>query len=42
MSEEPPKHVGPMCRCLKCCCKPGQGHKHPDWIAWEKRFRAAL
>jgi hypothetical protein len=27
--------VGPLCRCITCCCKPGQGHKHPDWTdAW--------
>jgi hypothetical protein len=34
-----PTHVGPMCRCMSCCCRDGQGHKHPDWIAWEERQR---
>lgn len=23
--------IGGVCRCLKCCCKPGQGHNHPRW-----------
>jgi hypothetical protein len=33
--EELALKVGPLCRCLVCCCKPGTGHKHPDWIdAW--------
>jgi hypothetical protein len=33
--EELELKVGPLCRCLTCCCKPGQGHRHPDWIdAW--------
>lgn len=33
--EELELKVGLLCRCLTCCCPPGQGHKHPDWIdAW--------
>lgn len=33
--EELALKVGLLCRCLKCCCPEGQGHKHPDWIdAW--------
>lgn len=27
------------CRCLACCCKAGQGHKSPEYVAWEKRQR---
>lgn len=39
VSDPKPLHVGPRCRCLPCCCHDGQGHKHPDWIAWEERQR---
>ena len=39
VSDPKPLHVGPVCRCLPCCCRDGQGHKHADWIAWEERQR---
>lgn len=35
----PPMTGTPMCRCVKCCCKPGEGHKHPLYLAWELRQR---
>lgn len=25
------------CRCLPCCCSPGEGHKSPEYLAWEAR-----
>lgn len=28
------------CRCLPCCCSPGEGHKSPEYLAWEARQRA--
>lgn len=35
-----PRDVGLICRAVPCCCKPGQGHKHPAWIAYEAKQRA--
>lgn len=32
--------VGGLCRCLKCCCPPGEGHNDPRWKAYEKALRA--
>jgi hypothetical protein len=34
------REVGGVCRCARCCCKPGQGHNHPAWIAYEAEERA--
>lgn len=28
------------CRCAACCCKAGQGHNSPEYLAWEKRQHA--
>lgn len=25
-----------LCRCVVCCCPPGEGHNDPKWIAYEK------
>lgn len=36
-----PTPKGMMCRCLDCCCKPGEGHKDPAWIAHEAALKAA-
>lgn len=30
-----PEEVGLTCRCPSCCCEPGKGHKHPQYIWWE-------
>lgn len=32
--------VGGLCRCVACCCKVGEGHKHPSWRAYEAEARA--
>lgn len=29
-----PATVTGLCRCLKCCCRPGEGHHHPDYDWW--------
>lgn len=29
-----PATVGALCRCMRCCCEPGQGHNHPDFEWW--------
>jgi len=29
-----PVGVGGICRCVACCCPPGQGHNHPDFEWW--------
>lgn len=40
MADDPkPMFKGLMCRRLTCCCKPGEGHNDPAWIAWEARQR---
>jgi hypothetical protein len=41
-NEEPPEHVGLICRSFPCRCPEGQGHRHPDWIAWQQREREAF
>lgn len=28
------------CRCLDCCCDEGEGHRSPEYRAWEARRRA--
>lgn len=30
----PPQVI--LCRCVVCCCPPGEGHNDPKWIAYEK------
>lgn len=40
MPPNPPPEVAGLCRCLKCCCKPGEGHNHPAWQAYEAELRA--
>lgn len=43
MDDDPkPMFKGLMCRCLVCCCKPGEGHRDPAWIAWEARHSAGM
>lgn len=37
---KPPEGVTGLCRCMTCCCNPGQGHNHPDWAAYERAARA--
>jgi hypothetical protein len=34
------RQVGGVCRCVRCCCKPGQGHNHPAWALYEQEQRA--
>jgi hypothetical protein len=29
--EQLEREIAGVCRCLTCCCKPGQGHNHPRW-----------
>lgn len=36
MSPEPETPPVSLCRCLPCCCKPGEGHNDPRWIAYEQ------
>ena len=31
---------GGLCRCMTCCCKPGEGHNHPAWQVYEREQRA--
>jgi hypothetical protein len=33
------REVGGICRCVTCCCKPGRGHNHPAWRAYEAEER---
>jgi hypothetical protein len=30
---------GRYCRCLDCCCSEGEGHRSPEYRAWEARRR---
>lgn len=34
--------LGPLCRCLPCCCRPGRGHNHPDFEALYERLMGRL
>lgn len=31
---------GGLCRCVKCCCKPGTGHYSPQYAVYEAEMRA--
>lgn len=35
------RDVGVVCRCVPCCCRTGQGHKHPAYERLYDEWEAA-
>ena len=32
--------MGALCRCLSCCCRPGEGHRSKAYREWMARMEA--